>query len=122
MEVFITAKRMAWVAKRGKFAILEMAYTVTEVLNKPMAIFEGIRRDSDEDKDHASACDTWLCYCGHPKMAYCGPGESPTPSRHSECFLVFVNSECVAYAWRWEACDGQGFPDGHESRFHRRAL
>lgn len=121
-EVFVTDRKAAATAKRGQGAVLEMANCVKHVLNKPLAIFEGIRWDADED--NFSDCDSWLCYCGVPPHLYYPNETRPRPPKPDEVFLVFVNSDRVAYHWRWEKADkdGTGLPNGYLTRFRKKAL
>jgi hypothetical protein len=124
-QVFLTRRRLEFVAKRGAYAILEAKHTVAEVLLKPSAVFEGIRCDGDEDRDPQSNCEGWRCYCGKPKLGYFTARDGrPTTAKPGEVFLVFVNGEHVAYNWRWEATDPTNLdlPKDSEGRFKRRLL
>jgi hypothetical protein len=102
MEVAITLQRLRWVAKRGKGALREAAEAVAHVLADPKAIYEGVRWDCDSDKESDS--DDWLCYSGIPKEAFATDGRPHAPYE-GEVLLVFVNSDGVAYLWRWDECD-----------------
>jgi hypothetical protein len=81
--------------------------------------FEGIRRDEDEDKHEVGA--GWQCYCGIPTKSYRSDG-SAGPPYADEVYLVSINSERIAYNWRWEKCDPDDprLPKEHAERFKRR--
>jgi hypothetical protein len=123
-DAYITMRRAAWVAKRGKGAVWEMAHTVTAVMCRPFSVHEGIRWEEDEDRDKNSDVDSWLCYCGHPSTYYDPNSVSPQPAGSDDVFLVFLNKERVAYHWRWDDADDDGskLPFGHATRFQRRVL
>src|SRR4051794_18330613 len=104
-EVYITDRRAKWVAGRGKGAVWEMAYTVTEVLQKPRAIHEGIRWDEDEDRSKDDNVDSWLCYSNRPVHYYDPETGQKCPSDSDDVFLVFVNKDRIAYHWRWDSAD-----------------
>ena len=71
--------------------------TVPAILHRPIAIFEGLRQDEDEDR---GAGVGWRCYCEVPEVAY-RPDGSRRPVYPGQVFLIFVNEECVAYNRRW---------------------
>lgn len=121
IEVYVTFDRLAWVAKRGKGAVLEASECVPHVLSTFKAIFEGLRCDSDEEQRGDS--DGRYCYVGKPLKAFRTDGRERKPNE-DEVFLVFVNAEGVAYNWRWEDEDPEnpGFPKDWKTRFHAQAL
>jgi hypothetical protein len=95
-EVFISHQRMITVGKRSLAHASECAYIVPVILQAPTAVFEGLRRDEDDDPHGVG----WRCYCG------------------------FVNDESVAYNWRWEEADPED-PTlllDRENRFRQRLL
>ena len=122
VRVGISPQRQGSTAKRGKGPIREMAETVPACLKCPERIYEGIRRDDDEDRGD---CDGWRCYVFRPDHAWKNgrnPGDPPVRMDEGwpdEVFLVFVNDECVAYTWRWEGCDPDDVtrPEGWRDRF-----
>ncbi len=116
-DVYISYERLGFIARQSKGAVMEAAHIVPEILARPSAIFEGLRRDEDEDKYGNGA----MCYCGIPTVAYDKNG-SPTQPWHDEVFMVFLNAECVAYNWYWHQCDCDlnNYPDGHVERFRRK--
>lgn len=113
--------RLAWVARRGRGAVLEAAKTVPHVLLKPRMIFEGIRREDDEDQHGTS--DGWRCYSGKPTVTYATEGQE-RPAYEAEVFLVFINHDGVAYNWRWEDEDPKkpGHPKDWQTRFCKSLL
>jgi hypothetical protein len=118
-KIEISFNRMQVVSRRGLVQASECAYIVPAVLAKPKAVFEGIRRD--EDEDHYEGGVGWRCYCGIPAQSYRADG-TPAAPYEDEVFLVFVNDQRVAYNWRWEKCDpdNPGLPIDHLARFTKR--
>ncbi len=87
------------------------------ILQRPTAIFQGLRRDEDEDRTGAG----WRCYSGRPDKAFAADGTERRPYP-GQVFLVFVNDEGVAYNWRWEKADPDNpdLPVDHAIRFKQR--
>ena len=98
---------------------MEAAYIVPHVLQKPVAIFEGLREDEDEDRRGVG----WRCYCGIPPHSY-RPDGTEAPPYQGHVYLVFVNLEGIAYNWRWEKhdCVNSELPIHYEIRFKKRLL
>ena len=126
-DVLISYDRIRAVGRRSFGQAKECAYTVPMILQKPTAVFEGLRRDTDEEIASMSTSG-WRCYCGIPETAYNADGKS-VPAWPGEVFLVYVNHDSVAYNWRWEKCDPDepGLPADHSvgedeagTRFRRR--
>src|SRR5688572_17879545 len=119
VEVLISFERMQAVARRSKGHAKECGYCVPEVLQHPSAVFEGLRRDEDEDQRGVG----WRCYCGIPSHSYRQDGSAGRPYP-GQIYLVFVNDERVAYNWRWEKADADDrlLPIDHTERFRRRLL
>lgn len=105
------------VARRGVLHVKECAYIVPMILEKPTAIFEGLRQDDDEDRRGYG----WRCYCGVPDRSYRADG-TEGPPRTGYVYLVFVNDEMVAYNWSWTKADPDDprVPANHENRFRER--
>lgn len=118
-EVLISYERMQVVGRRSLGHAKECGYIVPAILQKPTAIFEGLRRDEDEDRWGYG----WRCYCGIPENAYRVDGTSRSPYP-GQVYLVFVNDAKVAYNWRWEKADPDhpNLPLDHENRFKMRLL
>jgi hypothetical protein len=116
-EVQISFDRMQTVGRRSMGHAKECGIIVPAILQAPSAIFEGLRRDEDEDP---WGCG-WRCYCAIPENSF-RPDGSPAPTYRGEVYLVFVNVEKVAYNWRWDKADPDCLylPVGHEGRFKRR--
>lgn len=119
VPVLISHARLLAVSKRGVGHVKECAHIVPDILQNPAAVFEGLRREEDEDRWGAG----WRCYCGIPECSYSQDGTEGRPYR-GQVYLVFVNDEGVAYNWRWEAADPEdpSLPVNHEARFSRRLL
>jgi len=112
--VQISQQRLLTIAKWGAWAVKEASEIVPMILQHPMAVFQGLRRDEDEDPRGTG----WRCYCGKPTKKFQKDGSEANPDPN-QVFLVFVNDEGVAYNWRWEPVDLENpdFPKGHETRF-----
>jgi hypothetical protein len=118
-EVLISFDRMQAVGRRSLGHAKECGYIVPSILQKPTAVFEGLRRDEDEDPRGVG----WRCYCGVPEHSYRSDGSAAPPYRN-QVYVVFVNGEGVAYNWRWERADPDepGLPIDHQTRFRKRLL
>ncbi len=118
-EVMISFDRMQAIGRRSMGHAKECAHIVPMVLQRPAAIFEGLRWDEDEDRTGYG----WRCYCGLPDHAYRADGAEMEPFP-GQVYLVFVNDESVAYNWRWEEADPEDprLPINHENRFRRHVL
>ena len=118
-EVHISFERMQAVGRRSLGHAKECGYIVPEILQKPAAIFEGLRREEDEDPRGVG----WRCYCGIPEQSYRTDGTKAPPYR-GQVYVVFVNDEGVAYNWRWEKADPDNLnlPADHQTRFKKRLL
>lgn len=116
-EVQISFERMQTVGRRSLGHAKECGYSVPAILEQPTAIFEGLRRDEDEDPRGVG----WRCYCGIPEHSYledCTPASPPK----KQMYLVFVNDEGVANNWRWDRADADDLdlPANHSARFKKR--
>jgi hypothetical protein len=118
-EVLISYDRMQAVARRSMAHAKECGIIVPMILQRPSAVFGGLRQDEDEDRQGVG----WRCYCGIPDQAYHSDG-SARPPYPGQVYLVFVNDEGVAYNWRWEKADPDHpeLPQNHETRFRKRLL
>jgi hypothetical protein len=112
-------ERLLTVSKRSLGHASEAAYIVPAILQKPVAIFEGLRWDEDEDQRGVG----WRCYSGIPAHAYRTDGVERL-TYPGQAYLVFVNQGKIAYNWRWEMADpnAPGLPMNHQARFTRRLL
>ena len=112
--VQISQQRLLTIAKWGAWAVREAAEIVPHILQHPVVVFQGLRREEDEDPRGTG----WRCYCGKPTKKFQKDGSEVNPDPNY-VFLVFVNDEGVAYNWRWECVDLEesGFPRGYETRF-----
>jgi len=118
-EIQIAFDRMQAVGRRSMGHAKECGIILPMILQKPTAIFEGLRRDEDEDRWGYG----WRCYCGIPEQSFRPDGSSARPYP-GQVYLVFVNDEKVAYNWRWEKADPDNprLPVDHETRFKQRLL
>ncbi len=118
-ELTLSYDRIRSMALRGRGAIIEASQLVGYVLQHPTAIFEGIRRDTEDPKYGAG----WRCYCGTPPCAYDERGDEVNPPP-GQVYLVFVNDEEVVYNWRWDRADPDNgrLPVDHATRFRERLL
>jgi hypothetical protein len=118
-EILVSYDRMQAVARRSLGHAKDCGLIVPAILQRPTAIFEGLRQDKDEDRRGFG----WRCYCGIPDHGYRPDGAEARPYP-GQVFLVFVNDERVAYNWRWEAADPDNakLPISHANRFKKRLL
>lgn len=118
-EVLVSYARMQAVGRRSMGQAKECGYIVPAILQQPAAIFEGLRRDEDDDRVGAG----WRCYCGVPDHGYHSDG-TPTRPYPGKVYLVFVNDAGVAYNWRWEMADPHDpmLPANHQTRFKKQLL
>ncbi len=119
IKVQLSYDRLLAVARRSKGQAMEAGNIVPYILQKPTAIFEGLRQDEDEDRRGVG----WRCYCGVPEHSYRTDG-TECPVYPGQVYLIFVNQDKVAYNWRWEKADSDApaLPIGHEIRFKTRRL
>jgi len=73
--VQISYNRLQAIARRSMGHAKEAAYIVPQILQRPTAIFEGLKRDQDEDQSGAG----WRCYCGTPSHSYRANGVEAPP-------------------------------------------
>jgi hypothetical protein len=117
--VQISFDRLQAVAHRSLGHASECGFIVPMILQRPTAIFEGLRQEADEDRKGYG----WRCYCGVPDRSYRADGTEAPPFA-GQVYLVFVNDEGVAYNWRWEKADADDphLPQNHAQRFKKRLL
>jgi hypothetical protein len=118
-EILISFDRMQAVGRRSMGHAKECGLIVPMILQRPSAIFEGLRSDQDEDRGGYG----WRCYCGVPEQSY-RPDGTPGRPYPGQVYLVFVNDEQVAYNWRWEKADPDDarLPINYATRFKQRLL
>jgi hypothetical protein len=118
-KIQVSFDRMQSVSRRSLGHASECGYIVPAILQKPTAIFEGLRQDDDEDRRGVG----WRCYCGVPTNSYRTDGTTAA-AYPNQVFLVFINKEAVAYNWRWEKADPDDaiLPINHKERFKKRLL
>lgn len=118
-EVFISHRRLLTVGRRSIGHAKECGHLVPFVLQHPASVFEGLRRDEEEDPRGVG----WRCYCAVPTCSYRRDGAEANPYP-GQVYLVFINDERVAYNWRWDDADQDEptFPIEYLTRFKRRLL
>jgi hypothetical protein len=118
-EILISYDRMQTVGRRSLGHAKECGLIVPAILQGPIAVFEGLRRDEDEDPRGVG----WRCYCGIPAHSFHRDGTEAAPYAN-QVYLVFVNDERVAYNWRWEKADPQTptLPTDYQTRFRKQLL
>jgi len=118
-EIQISFDRMQAVGRRSMGHAKECGIILPMILAQPTAIFEGLRKDEDEDRVGYG----WRCYCGVPQKSYRSDGTEGRPYP-GQVYLVFVNDERVAYNWRWEKSDPDhpNLPIDYQNRFKQRLL
>lgn len=116
-NVLVSPQRIAFINKIGGAFRYESRLIVPAVLKKPAAIFEGVRRDEDENK--GSDVLGWLAYLGYCECGYGDDGAATEPP--GDPYLVFVDEERVAYNWRFDE-DDLLTPDVFEHRFRKKLL
>lgn len=114
ITVQIKYQQIMKLKSRSLGQVYECRDLVPWTLQNAFEVYEGIRSDEDEDPNGAG----WRCYAGRPHFAYRQDGEKRDPWP-GEVFLVFVNDEGVAYNWRWEPTDENGYPQDNSTRFRR---
>jgi hypothetical protein len=84
-----------------------------------LAVFEGLRRDEDEDRRGVG----WRCYCGVADCSYRRDGTEAAPYPN-KVYFMFVNDEGVAYNLRWEKADPDkpALPVDYQTRLKKRLL
>ena len=119
IPVQIAHDRLITVSRRSLGHASEAGYIMPVILQRPIAIFEGLRWDEDEDPHGAG----WRCYSGIPENAYRTDGTT-RPVYPGQVYVVFVNQDRIAYNWRWELADPglPGLPKNHQARFTKRLL
>jgi len=119
-EVMLSYERLHKVCSRSIGQTKEAKFLVPEILQKPKAKFEGLRKDEDE---RYTKTEGWRCYCGVPSCAYTRNGNR-IETRPNEVFLVFVNVEKIVYLWYWYSSDENDpeLSEDWETRFKQRRL
>ena len=118
-KIQVSYDRMNTVARRSMGQAKECAYILPAILQRPTAIFQGLKSEGDEDRRGVG----WRCYCGIPQVAYRTDG-SERSVWPDQVFLVFVNEENIAYNWRWERADQDDprLPVDYLERFKQRLI
>jgi len=117
----ISQRRLEAAARRSEGQVLEAAYVVPQALQRPTAVFEGLKREGDEP--HRRGAAGWRCYCTIPDRAYDKDGQRHDPW-DNEVFMAFVDDERIVYNWYWYQSDRENerLPDDYGNRFERQLL
>jgi len=120
--VAVTRKKLLFWAKLGAWRLEEVKVTVSEVLEHPHAIFQGLRKEEDENKGPDGA--GWWCFVGVPSTRFIKHGSGARKPNAREIFPVFVTDEDVVYNARWEEVENENnvvwMREEHPERFRRR--
>lgn len=101
---------------------LTLAYLVPEAIQKPNALYRGLR--FEEDERHSCNSPGWLCYCYYPEYRYNQDGQKVKPPA-DKVFLVFVNEDKEIYNWAWAPADldaltqRRHLPKDYQERFDK---
>jgi hypothetical protein len=114
-EFFVDRRMLEALEESGPVAKYEDARFIEECVKQPDAIYEGLKRDNQEEG---------LCYSVRPDRDPDEPEATALP-RSGYAFLVFVRRGAVGYivfdwAWREEDGDHPGHPLRWENDFTRR--
>lgn len=96
-----------------KYAVFNLMYCATKVVQNPTVVFEGIRLEGRLKKGFA--------YCGVPRFTYNNKGDrSPRPK--NKVFLVFADPKNHIFAWDWvkEDTENKTYPCGWKRRFGKK--
>lgn len=111
IEVWLDQAHIDGLTKRGletRFARIQL---IPEVLKSPRAIFQGLKREEQEDG---------LCYAGVPDVDHRNVSITVPPPK-SMVFLVFITACNKISDWRWEKCDKDALdcPENYRTRFEK---
>lgn len=118
--VRVTRPKLLQRASLGEWMLKELEVCVSEVLEQPNAIFEGLRKEEDDHKGPDGA--GWWCYAGVPSTRFLNYGGGARKPTDTEVFLVFVTDRDVAYNFRWEVVElnQEWLRTEHPERFKRQ--
>lgn len=112
-KAFATQKKMVDTKRaRGLAGVQQLAILAPMALEKPVALFKGVRDAGDE-------C---LCYVSNPADSYNEIGICAAPV--GQVFLVFLNAESYLYHMIWDPADPRDsrLPVGYDTRFRVRVF
>ena len=118
--VRVTRQKLHHWASLGEWRLRELEVSVSEVLEQPAVIFEGLRKEEDDNKGPDGA--GWWCYAGIPSTRFVDYGGGARKPAENEVLLVFVTDREVAYNIRWEKVEfnQEWLRAEHPERFQRR--
>jgi hypothetical protein len=98
VEFYVSKDKIEHLERCGPEHVFYGILSAAEVLNAPLAVFEGLQREGQGQS---------LCYSGRPQQHRQG---AVMPGRPGYVFLVFVTAKRLVYEWRWEKAS-VGNPD-----------
>ena len=115
----IKSQLLHW-AKLGEWWLNDVQISAAEVLQNPGAIYEGLRKEEDENRGPNG--NGWWCYAGIPSTRFLPYGAGVRKPHDREVLLVFVSEEDVVYSIRWEPVENHvaWIRGVHPSRFKRQ--
>jgi hypothetical protein len=116
--VYVRNAKVKQTAAKGMGAAKELAYTVLDALQKPKAVYRGVKECDDGEED-------WLCYVHVPAWAYDHKTGETRKAWKGEVFLVFVDGDLIVRRWGWDEADPNNpyLPIKHDQgRFEERLL
>jgi hypothetical protein len=116
--LYVRMRKIQQTAFKGRGAALELAYTVLDALQHPLAVFRGVTEIDDGDEG-------WLYYVSAPARAYDWKTENTVAAWEGEVFLAFVDEELIVRQWHWTDADPESarLPANHEKgRFRERLI
>ena len=118
--VRVTQRKLLQWAGLGEWKLRELEVSVSEILEQPDAMFEGLRKEEDEHQGPDGA--GWWCYAGIPSTRFVDDGGGARKPTDNEVLLVFVTGKDVAYNIRWERVEfnREWLRGNHPERFQRQ--
>lgn len=117
-KLYVRNRKVEQTALKGMGAARELAFTVLNAVQKPTAVFKGVRDSDDGDED-------WLIYVSNPAFAYDHQTGNQVRAWKGEVFLVFVDEDRIIRRWFWDEADHMNpkLPVNHDKeRFVEKLL
>lgn len=111
LELFLLDEDLRDVVDAPAHQLHELQRVVPEVVLRPAAVFEGLRREG--------SLSTGRAYSGRPASAFDNRGQ-PVPLPEGKCYVVFVTPRGSVYDWDWVPEGSAGVPKDWEKRFGRQ--
>ena len=97
--------RLKYLATKSKGFVMEGVELVKQILASPGAVFEGLKREKDEEFCPDGAAG-WRCYCGIPTHKYL-PSGATAACPPNQMLMVFISDDSVVYFHCWGVSDPQ---------------